>query len=343
MILVATLAGCPGACPPPKPAPLEVLTTPAFNPTTGNIVVSFPSASGSKKLLLYSGVRDGACRRFEQYVATSDVLLKSIAFDATCPAEIDLFAAGKNAIALAVDPANPGSELWFTAALASGTLSLQLDSPTRLPVRLWLVGDDNDLGEAQAMRDRLLDKAYPVLESMGTGLTLDTATALLKTGVIVPDCAAADLIAAGTVGYDPTRLNVYFVEKYGSSFSTPAMNCVQKDHREIIFIAWGNPWVSDPILAHELGHSLGLIRPIAKWGHTFAVTPDFANGNFMWEGPDIDDISVGQVYAMNFSIDSWLNTSGSAFARPVIRTCPDSWSLVGQCPALNAFAAGWPP
>jgi hypothetical protein len=100
--------------------------------------------------------------------------------------------------------------------------------------------------------------------------------------------------------------------------------------------------VRDPALVHEIGHSLGLIAP-PIWSHTYLV-PGFASGNFMSTEPDITNVSIGQLYRMNFSNDSWLNSGMSAFKRPEARACQATWDA-GECPALKlvAPAGGWPP
>lgn len=332
MILVVTLAGCPASCT-PTPTP----------PPAADILVSFPDADDPQPLLLYSGSRDGSCRHFESYVGAPDVLLTGVAYDPGCPAEIYVFARGKGAFGLVVDPAKPGTELWLTAALASKSLSIPLASPIPLPMHLWLVADGTDVTTATDLRDRLLGKAYPILDALGTGVTLDTISSVLSSGSIEYDCSAAAEIVANPASYDEFRLNVYFVKNYQYSDWTPAYNCVDVLHPEIIFISWGYDNVQEPTLAHELGHSLGLIHPLADWGHTFAFTTQFESGNFMWDGPEITNVSIGQLYAMNFSRDSWLNTDKSAFKRPEARSCQDNWSS-GDCPALDRFVpGGWPP
>ena len=323
LILVATLVGCGGAPP-------------------ANIVVSFPGVDDPQPLLLYSGSREGSCRHFESFMGEPSVLLKGVAYDPGCPAEIYVFARGSSAFGLVVDPAEPGTELWLTTALASGSLSIPLAAPIELPIHLWLVADGTDVTIATDLRDELLMKAYPILEARGTGVTLDTISSVLSSGAIPYDCDKAADIVAQSASYDASRLNVYFVEHYLGSEWTPAYNCVDVSHPEIIFISWGYANVQQPTLAHEIGHSLGLTHPLLIFGHTFAIAP-FESGNFMWDGAEITNVSIGQLYAMNFSRDSWLNRDGSPFKRSPARPCQDSWST-GDCPALDLFfTGGWPP
>ena len=351
MFLVVTLAGCPGSCPRTPTPPPDLLRTrlptpvpvpPPSVPDVADIVVSFPGAAETRPLLLYSGSRDGSCRHFEPFVGQPNVLLMGVAYDPGCPAEIYVFARGSSAFGLVVDPLKPGSELWLKDALASKTLSVPLAPPVQLPLHLWLVADAADVTEATDLRDRLLNKAYPIMDALGTGVTLDTITSVLASTAIKYDCDDFAAIISKSAVYDVNRLNVYLVRNYLESDWTPAYNCIDVLHPEIIFISWGYANQQDPTLAHEIGHSLGLTHPLSLWGHTIGVAP-FKNGNFMWNGADITDVSIGQLYAMTFSRDSWLNSDKSAFKRPDSRLCQDSWSA-GSCPALDAFVAGgWPP
>ena len=351
MFLVVTLTGCPGLCPRTPTPPPDLLRTrlptpvpvpPPSVPDVADIVVSFPGAAETRPLLLYSGSRDGSCRHFEPFVGQPNVLLTGVAYDPGCPAEIYVFARGSSAFGLVVDPLKPGSDLWLKDALASKTLSVPLAPPVQLPLHLWLVADAADVTEATDLRDRLLNKAYPIMDALGTGVTLDTITSVLASTAIKYDCDDFAAIISKSATYDVNRLNVYLVKYYLESNWTPAYNCIDVLHPEIIFISWGYANQQDPTLAHEIGHSLGLTHPLSLWGHTIGVAP-FKNGNFMWNGADITDVSIGQLYAMTFSRDSWLNSDKSAFRRPDSRLCQDSWSA-GSCPALDAFVAGgWPP
>ncbi|MCE9602753.1 MAG: hypothetical protein K8S21_11170 [Gemmatimonadetes bacterium] len=313
--------------------------------------MSFPGVAETRPLLLYSGSRGGACRRFEPFVGDPDVLLEGVAYDPGCPAGIYVFARGASAAGLTVDPSEPGSELWLTSALTSKVLSIPLASPIRLPLHLWLVADETDVAQATALRDKLLDAAYPIMDAMGTGLTLDTISSVLGSGALAYDCASAAAIIGEPETYEQGRINVYFVKNYLQSDWTPAYNCVDVLHPEMIFISWGYDNIPKPTLAHEIGHSLGLVHPqtedgpygpVQIWGHTFEVDP-FKSGNFMWTGPAITNASIGQLFALNFSSESWLNLDGSPFKRPQARPCQDDWGA-GACAALNSFVpGGWPP
>jgi len=311
----------------------------------GNVVVSFPGTTATNPaLLLYSGREGANCVSYKPYIANPTVTLPDVSYDPACVAEMDAFAPLFGSFANWVDPAVAGSEAWLTDAIDAGSISIALPDFTLVPLRIWLVANGSlGVTKAQAMRDRLLDKAFPILETMGIGLSLDTASTVLNPTLLpVPFCTNSSSISTNSAIYDVNRINVYFVQNYGNIPNlTPAYNCWLQGHREIIFVSWDNANVVDPTLAHELGHALGLVHPNAVGGHTYQVA-GFDAFNLMASNADVTNASIGQLYAFNFSTDSWLNRSGSPFIRPVVRSCQDVWGA-GVCPALTLFQPGWPP
>ena len=249
-----------------------------------------------------------------------------------------------------VDPLVPADVEWIVAAIESGSLSIPLPAFTAVPVTFWLIAVDTDVAKAEAVRDRQLFSAFSILEEMGTGLTLDTISITQPvTAMPDPDCAKAGDIAVDATIYAPDRINVYYVAYYrnqvGASY---AIDCWLKDHPEIVFVSWKNPNTPDVALAHEMGHAMGLVHPklAPAWpqiggGHTNNA-PGFGSFNLMESGAaSVTNISVGQLYAMNFGLSSWLNRSGSTMTRPVVHDCQDAWGI-GDCPKLTLFEAGWP-
>lgn len=310
---------------------------------SGNILVSFPgTTSADPALLLFSGRTGSDCPSFEPHIANPTVLLENVSSDAACPVELDAFTPGLGAWARDVNPTIPGDDAWLQAAISAGALAISPQPLVEVPIKIWLVANAGSVPTAEQMRDRLLDKAYPVLATMGTGLSLDTVSQTLNPAVLTANCASAGSISTNSSIYDASRINVYFVNYYGNNPGlTPARNCWIQSHPEIVFISWGNPNVTDPTLVHELGHALGLIHPTSDGGHTNFV-PGFGAFNLMATNTDVTDITIGQLYAMSFSSDSWLNRTGSTLMSPVVRTCSDTWEAT-PCPSLKALEAGWPP
>ena len=314
-------------------------------PTVSDITVDFPGASTSTKpLLLYSGKEQSSCVEYAARVADPTVILDDVSYDPACPVEIDAFAPGFGAFARNVDPGTSGSETWLTNAITSGTLSVVLPPLTPVPVRLWLVGASSKMGAIKLVRKTQLDKAYPILNVFGTGLTLDTSSVELNSlGTLVPSCSSAVAIAADPTIYQASRINVYFVEGYNNNPSTGSYgyNCFAQGHPEILFVSWGRAFLPPPTLVHELGHAMGLQLPTGTNGHTLGEA-DFSSWNLMASSSDVKEITIGQLYVINFAKLSWLNRAGSPFMRPVTRTCQDSW-YGDECPQLVMVQAGWPP
>jgi hypothetical protein len=333
--IVVACVGASIACDPGNPSP------PA---STADVQVDFAGIlAGNRPLLLYSGRAGSACVSFEPHIANPSVTLNGVSYDPACTVELDAFAPELGSFARTIDPAEPGDSDWLVNAITSGTMTIAMPPLTPVPLRIWLVAAAvADVDKAKAMRDRLLDKAYPIFETMATGLTFDTASTGLNPTLVPVKCSDANAIATNPAIYDATRINVYFIKDYaGITDLTPAQTCWMQGHPEIVFISWNNSNVVDPTLAHEMGHSLGLVHPNALGGHTY-LEPGFDAFNLMATNTDVTNASLGQLYALNYSSDSWLNRTGSPFVRPIIRSCQDSWGA-GACPALTLFQPGWPP
>ena len=312
-------------------------------PTTGDIIVGFPGITvADPALLLYSGKEGTGCVEYQGAIANPTVTLHDVSIDSGCQVEFDGFAPGRGAYAVGVDFSNPASDDFLETAIAAGSMDISLPSLTSLPLQIWLVGIGSQVEAMEQVRDRMLNKAFPVLSVLGTGFTLDTASAVLNPAVLTPHCNSADVISMNPAIYDASKLNAYFVAHYGNIQGlTPANNCWMKTHPEILFLSWQNENLTDPSLAHELGHALGLIHPKSLGGHTYAI-PGFDAYNLMATNTDVTSATVGQLYAMNFSSDSWINRTGSPLSKPVVRTCQDTWGA-GVCPALTLVEPGWPP
>lgn len=324
---------------------VSCVLAPDPEPASNNIEVQFPGANVAQPpLLLYSGMLAATCDSFTPFVSVNaEVLLTDVSYDPACTVEMDVFAPGAGAFVQIVDPQDVNSKDWLLQAIDAGSMVVSLPGLTTVPLRLWLVADGPMVAAVEEVRNRLLDKAYPVFGTMGTGITFDTLSTVLSPALIpTADCLAAPAMSSNSSIYDSSRINVYFVHHYGNNPTlTPAQNCWLKSHPEIIFISWSNQNLTDPTLAHELGHALGLTNPTSFGGHTYGI-PDFDDYNLMATNTDVTDVTIGQLYALNFSSGSWINRPGSPLLKPVVRECQNSWGT-GACPALTLRQSGWPP
>lgn len=162
-----------------------------------------------------------------------------------------------------------------------------------------LVMDDSRAGIG------LVDDANPASPPQ---VDLAAAAAPLLSG----GCGAAAAIRASPSVYAAGRLNIYYLadvfdevggEKAGYS-------CGTSDAPEIILMDADHQFINT--LAHEIGHSLGLVRP--DWGHAEEYaglyrTSDSQQQNIMANGTpaDVQYFTVGQVAQFHLSAASWLN------------------------------------
>jgi hypothetical protein len=339
---VSFALSCDLSCAEPVP---PVPPVPPIPPaSTADVTVTLTGLmAGSPALLLYSGREGTECVEYKPYVVSNSVVLDDVSYDEDCPVEITAFAPEIGAYGNNVDPSVPGDETWLTDAIATGALTIVMPGQTSLPLKIWLVADAGDIGGVEDLRDRLLDKAFPVLATYAAGVTLDTASSILNPSGIPDRCSDAGTIAGNPAIYDGSKLNVYFIKHYsGVVNGSDGYNCWMESHPEIMFVSWNNDDVTDPTLVHELGHALGLMHPrIPLGGHTYGIS-GFGASNLMATNSDVTEITVGQLYAMNFGGDSWMNRTGSPFRKAIVKFCQDVWGE-GECPSLKVKQAGWPP
>lgn len=135
--------------------------------------------------------------------------------------------------------------------------------------------------------------------------------------LIGSSCANAAAIRSKQTIYSPGRLNIFIVEQatdqYGNDVA--GTSCLVERAPDIIFVS---PKVAKPhTLLHEVGHSLGLQRPM--WGHTDGLEGFWGTNpteplNLMDSGRTlaVAYLSVGQVLRMTIGEESWLNLPSAA-------------------------------
>lgn len=231
----------------------------------------------------------------------------------------------------------------------------------RVPVTFWMTGMAGKDAVKETIITVHLATANDLLRTSMAGLELvadETAGGEPAVGDadaiagaatdIGTGCDNVPTIKANAAIYDPTRLNVYYVN--ADAGSPNGYSCSANGGQNIIFMYWGSGKPKPGTLAHELGHALGLDRP--DWGHTNILGGFYkdASGlplNVMYSLADVPSyFSVGQAAQMNVGVESFLNTSvaGSTVrsrqaaalgAMPMfVCGCPENIATA-DCAALN--------
>jgi hypothetical protein len=292
------------------------------------------------KWVLLDDPRDDVCTSDLVKAGTGGSLtIANISPEPDCHTELTVFAQGY------------APTLDVTPGWTSGSDLISEDLDPRLVARLnvVVVGDEAvytatmiavDLDVATA--NDLFDKYRLGIEvSVAGSQRIDPSASAATT--IGGKCAQASAVAADPAIYDGTLLNVMYVpdDKWGYGDDEVGWNCVRDDHREIVYIRQTH-YVT--ILAHEIGHALGLDHTVvgnllSGWPATNLMGCCFVDPA-KWKL--IDHLSVGQVYRANFHEASWLHTSGLRSSNS--KTCldgstPGTSSVHWPCPRLQL---DWP-
>jgi hypothetical protein len=257
-------------------------------------------------VLVFSGWRDGACRRTELYPLRQPGrvrLGRLLPARSECPAEIVAF---RDAMGVVATP-------WPSVPTAGAGVErhdLQIRFPPmrRLPLALWILSDDHATPEWVEEQVRTANDLYAQLR---VGVYLDTVVGRRTRSTALDAAFAqkcdgiAQLQASGL--YDRRRVNAYFFLPENSS--TLGRMCEGEGYPEAVFVA------SDRFpatLAHELGHVMGLLEPhggdlydVPGFRHEDCPTCD---ANLMIAGIDpVEDLTVGQNFRMSLDGRSWWN------------------------------------
>jgi hypothetical protein len=296
--------------------------------------------------LLFSGFRNGWCQRDFICTGSPDVFLGDVKGGAGYAGQCEK----REAIAFAGAHA-PTPTVISTSAEGQ---NVSLKPPVQVPLTVWIV---NGVTEAEDVASDIKIAAGRYAD-LGTGITFpDPRINSFPRNVPNLSDNASCLLAPLLVnqpGFDADRVNVYYVEAFRpEEGGVGGLACADlSGANPPLGLVDGQVATAPTVLAHELGHVLGLLRAIplpsggySSWGHTNEVYLDryLASDNLMRSGGwAVEQITLGQIYRMHFDELSWL-WYDQPRETDYPRTCQESPVQGGTCPALTRHPPrAWP-
>lgn len=193
------------------------------------------------------------------------------------------------------------------------SVDLTTPDPATIPVTVWIV--EGPFGTRQADVEQDLDYANLVFEQEGLGVFFEMVEVIDRTD-IDPDSPLLDFVCGQRselqeqVGERPGTVNVYIVRRVDGVRSRGQACEIGGD-----FVVLGG-LAGPTLLAHELGHNLGLVHPDFD-------TRNFDQTNIMHSASDTrDSLTEGQIFRAHLTPESALNSFTGLYAPDELRNCP---------------------
>jgi hypothetical protein len=227
---------------------------------------------------------------------------------------------GPGAAEVAVFP-REGPPVLLTPDWTAGrdTLTVTVAPPVEIPIAVWIVAgsyaDQQQLALSHAAVTRDVWQQEGVGIDFGDIVVIDATTHPLAAQYVDFPTATAfcDGAIVDSIGQVADRLNVYYVGDIGTYAGYACNTGLSATRASYIGASRQSPQYPG-LLAHELGHSLGLFHPPESWSVTNLM---HAGGG----GPPPYYLTEGQIFRMHYTVFSSLNRLFHVHPENLLRNC----------------------
>lgn len=303
-------------------------------------------------LALFHGWREGYCSRDSVCVGPPGLALAALPETACTPNELAAFAPRSAPDAVADCPGEPGD-----AQRCEGRSVLKLRRPETIAVAVWVVAPEAALTDETTLAIHELEHANRAFDSTGTGVVLSYTVEGLAEGSqrdsariahIGSGCNGASGVRTDLTVFHAGAVNVYYLSVLTDGTADIGAAC-WPNHPDAVYVSRAAR--RPALLAHEVGHALGLMTPESMSGHVEQLPefaqhqsdPEFRNNLMNGRVETVESVWLGQIYRIHSDQTySWLQRHPrtdvpSAPGRP----CQDGVTSDGPCPAVTLRVRGW--
>jgi hypothetical protein len=342
------LAACPKWCPDgEEPEPLAQACTAGDAVRVDRVASELPS----RVLAVYHASIPGQCRWDSTCVGPVPLTLAPLPPGGCAPAELAAFSPGSDAGAAPDCPGQAGDD-----QRCGGRQELSLQAPDAVAVALWVVAPKDELPEELVLVAHEFEHANGAFARAGAGVVVRYAVTGLASDVqadsariahIGEGCGSAPSVRSDGTVFTPGAVNIYYLSRPSDGTLDAGGSC-PPPYADAAYVDLSQR--RPALLAHELGHSLGLVTPGYAQGNVeglpdyaaHTADPEFRDNLMNGSVVTVENVWAGQIYRLHFDAQrAWLQLHPTTTAPTFGHPCQDSETAEGPCPALTLRIRSW--